>query len=169
MLEVSIQPDKECGAVFSPCEKYRYLLWRTWDCTLPKAVFIGLNPSTATATTDDPTVAKCQRHAKIWGGYGGIFMLNIFAYRATDPKVMKQQTEPVGPDNDEWIKYITKDAPLIIAKWGNHGAHLGRSTEVCFYLKNLSCLKIAKTGEPMHLLYLPYTTKVIPYKRDLED
>lgn len=161
-----IQPHRECGAVFSPCEKYRYVLWRTWDDTLPKVVFIGLNPSTATATTDDPTVAKCQRHAKLWGGYGGIYMLNLFAYRATDPTEMKAQEEPVGQDNDEWIKFITRDAPLVIAKWGNDGIHRDRSEAVCEYLEDLSCLGINKTGEPKHLLYIKHTAEVIPYTRN---
>lgn len=155
MIKTSLyRPDTETGAIFSPCEKYRYILWRTWDYWLPKAVFIGLNPSTADAYKDDPTVAKCQRYARSWGGYGGIVMLNIFAFRATDPGVMKKCPEPVGQDNDEWIKFITKDAPLVVAKWGNHGQHLGRSAVVCSYLKSLKCLDTSKTGEPKHVLYL---------------
>lgn len=132
---------------------------------MPKAVFIGLNPSTADAFKDDPTVAKCQRYTRSWGDYGGIIMLNIFAFRATDPQIMKKAPDPVGVDNDAWIKYTTMNAPLVIAKWGNHGAYLHRSSEVCSYLKGLKCLEIAKTGEPKHVLYLKGSLQPRDYTR----
>jgi len=108
------------SAEFSPDRVHRYELWRTWDKSKGIAMFIGLNPSTADEIKNDPTVTRCINYAKKWG-YGGMIMSNIFAYRATDPKIMKGATDPVGPDNDEWLVKSSKEAGLIVAAWGNHG------------------------------------------------
>ena len=86
-------------AKLSECRKYRYALWRTWDETKPHVMIIGLNPSTADETKDDPTITRCINFAKSWG-YGGVCMANLFAYRATEPTVMKGSTDPVGTEND---------------------------------------------------------------------
>ena len=90
------------GARFSDCRLYRYQLWRIWDEGRPYLNVIGLNPSTADETRDDPTIRRCIDYAKRWN-YGGLFMTNIFAFRATLPAVMKKQVEPVGSDNDHWL------------------------------------------------------------------
>ena len=140
-------------ANFSACRKYRYALWRVWDESKPYAMFIGLNPSTADEINDDPTVRRCIQFAKDWG-YGGLCMSNIFAYRATDPNDMKEVQEPVGPENDLWLKKLSKDAGIVVAAWGNHGLHLGRSSEVTSFIPNLKYLKLNKSGEPCHPLYL---------------
>lgn len=154
---------KSCGALFSPCRKYRYQLWRIWDESLPMVTFIGLNPSTADETIDDPTVAKCQRYARRWG-YGGIFMANIFAFRATDPSVMKSEREPIGPGNDEAILDMIRKSRLVICAWGNHGQHRNRSLEIkrllnqsqppCGGNPGISFLQMNISGEPAHPLYL---------------
>ena len=77
-------------ATFSECRKYRYTLWRRWDGLFASgyAMFIGLNPSTADETNDDPTIRRCIGYARDWG-YGGLCMTNLFAFRATLPKNMK--------------------------------------------------------------------------------
>jgi len=146
----------EKGASFSSCGRYRYKLWRIWDDSKPIAMFVGLNPSTADETNDDPTVAKCQRYARQWG-YGGIYMANIFAYRATDPSVMKEATDPVGPDNDISLIAMASTASIVIAAWGNHGSHKGRSQCIRKLLTDLYFLKMNKSGEPAHPLYLKGT------------
>ena len=87
-------PARPRHAVFSPCRTYRYALSRVWAADKPYALFIGLNPSTADETLDDPTIRRCIDFAKRWG-YGGLVMANLFAYRATDPAVMKRAAEPV--------------------------------------------------------------------------
>ena len=115
--------NNDCGALFSPCRKYRYTLWRIWAPDKPYACFLGLNPSTADETADDPTVRRCIDYSKRWG-MGSLLMLNIFAYRSTDPEKMKAVADPVGPDNDRWIKEIAGNAGIVIAAWGNHGDHL---------------------------------------------
>jgi hypothetical protein len=84
---LALGDDLGMGAEFSDCGTYRYALWRTWNALQPGVLFVGLNPSTADATTDDPTIRRCIGFAKRWG-YGGITMANVFAYRATDPREM---------------------------------------------------------------------------------
>ncbi len=117
-------------------------------------MFIGLNPSTADENTDDPTLTRCINFAKKWG-YGGVRTANLFAFRATDPVVMKAAKDPVGPDNNKWLKKLAQETDLTIAAWGNDGSFLGRSEQVKALLPNLHCLKINKSGEPAHPLYQP--------------
>lgn len=74
-------------AELSKCRTYRYALWRTWDESKPFAMFVGLNPSTADELEDDPTIRRCINFSKLWG-YGGLCMVNLFAYRATDPTAL---------------------------------------------------------------------------------
>jgi len=148
-------------AKLSACRKYRYALWRTWDESKPFAMFIGLNPSTADETEDDPTIKRCINFAKSWG-YGGLCMANLFAYRATDPNVMFSAQDPVGPENDIWLKSLAKDAGILIAAWGNDGAHLDRSKQALAILPPLHCLKLNKSGEPAHPLYQPGTAQPVP-------
>jgi len=140
------------GAFFSNCKKYRYTLWRIWDKNKPYAVFIGLNPSVADATIDDPTIRRCIKYAKDWN-LGGLYMLNLFSYIATDPKEMKNNKYPIGKLNDECLIKISKEAGIIIGAWGNDGSHLMRSKSIKKLIPNLHCLKINNTGEPAHPLY----------------
>ncbi len=94
------------ATVFSSNRVYRYVLWREWNQLLSApfryAMFIGLNPSTADETKNDPTVRKCIGFAKRWG-YDGLCMTNLFAFRATDPGAMLKDLAPIGPDNDDWL------------------------------------------------------------------
>ncbi|MGH9962981.1 MAG: DUF1643 domain-containing protein [Pyrinomonadaceae bacterium] len=141
--------------VFSPCRTYRYSLWREFDMlNLNYAVFIGLNPSTADEVQDDPTIRRCIGFAKRFG-VGALCMTNIFAYRATNPEVMKQQDDPIGPENDQWISADAKNASVIVAAWGVHGTHLDRGAAVVKLLPRLSCLGVTSKGHPRHPLYLP--------------
>jgi len=141
-------------ANLSECRKYRYALWRTWDDSKPYAMFIGLNPSTANETEDDPTIRRCINFSKGWG-FGGLCMVNLFAFRATEPSDMKSSKDPIGSENDDWIKQLASNAGVIVAAWGNEGLFMGRSKEVVDMLPNLKCLKMNKTGEPAHPLYQP--------------
>ncbi len=148
------------GAQFSDCRKYRYALWRTWNAGECQVTFIGLNPSTADEDTDDPTIRRCIGFAKKWG-FGGINMLNLFAYRATDPKVlMRAPVNPIGKANNDFLKMYHTPAGLSVACWGQHGLLMNRGDEVIEMLgKNtLSCLGVTKKGQPKHPLYLPKDT-----------
>lgn len=151
------------GAELSSCEKYRYSLWRIWGTTdKPKCVmFIGLNPSTANGSEDDPTIRRCIAYAKDWG-YDGLYMANLFAYRATNPKDMMTADNPVGSDNDLSILKITKNVELAVACWGNLGKYKNRDEEVKKLVSNLQALKITKLNQPSHPLYLSKLLKPVP-------
>ena len=149
-------------ATFSPCRSYRYSLWREWGAdSLGYAMFIGLNPSTADETRDDPTVRRCINFAKDWG-FGALCMTNLFAFRATDPKVMQVQADPNGPENNVTLKKLARDASVVVAAWGTHGTHMGRDKEVVAMLPGLKCLVLTKEGLPKHPLYLLKTLRPMP-------
>lgn len=176
-------------SIFSPCRKYRYTLWREWwrdalprplcrDCADVNGVcprdgtrcdpsdyvqFIGLNPSTADETNDDPTIRRCINFAKAWG-FGAMCMTNLFAFRATDPRCMMGCSRPIGADNDLWLTAMARNAALIVAGWGNKGAFLGRDKEVLKLLDNVHCLRHTKAGHPEHPLYIPAETQPIPFQ-----
>lgn len=115
-------------------------------------MFVGLNPSTADETNDDPTLTRCMNFAKLWG-YGGVCMANLFAFRATEPNDMKLAKNPIGPLNNKWLKSLAKDAGIVVAAWGNDGVFLNRSIEVVGFMPEMYCLKLNKSGEPAHPLY----------------
>ena len=150
-------------ALFSKDRIYRYALWRTWDESKPKVLFVGLNPSTADEIQDDPTIRRCIRYSKDWG-YGGYIMGNIFAYRSTDPKKLLDIDDPIGPKNDFWLKKLNKEASLTIGAWGNHGKILDRGSQINQMFKTFHCLKITKEGFPSHPLYLSSKLKPILFK-----
>lgn len=151
------------SAVFSPNRKYRYELWRRWGSGENYCCFIGLNPSTANATVDDPTIRRCIGFAKSWG-YDALCMVNLFAYRATDPAEMKAYHHPIGSENDATLERVTKDAGIVVAGWGIHGTHLNRASDVMAKLSGLHCLGVTKSGEPRHPLYLPKIAKPYLFK-----
>jgi len=146
--------------IFSEDRKYRYSLRHFWGKESDKEnpiAWIALNPSTADENKLDPTLRRIKGFSESWG-YNCFYMLNIFAYRATDPREMKKQEDPVGPLNDFYIKQICKKCDTIVCAWGNHGKHLNRSEEVLKNLfdtnPNICYLELSKIGEPKHPLYL---------------
>jgi len=150
-------------AGFDDSRTYRYWLTREWatkDGPCSRAtnplVVIGLNPSTATELTDDPTIRRCMGYARAWG-HDGLVMLNLFAYRSTDPKALTRVEDPVGPDNDQWIERFSVGR-RVLAAWGNHGWRYGRAKIVMNMLGKLlvqvHCLGLTKSGHPKHPLYL---------------
>ena len=150
------------SAVFSPCRKYRYSLSRTWDINQKIILFIGLNPSTADETHDDPTIRRCLFYSSRWG-FGGLIMVNLFALRATLPKDLKNSKHPVGRDNNQFIIHAHKEASMTIAAWGNDGDLYNRDQEVLEIITNPMCLKVNKTGQPAHPLYQKKDIKPKPY------
>jgi hypothetical protein len=156
------------GAAFSPCRKYRYRLWRTWGDPQKRVAFIGLNPSTADESKDDPTIRKCIGFAKRWG-YGGLTMLNLFGWRSTDPKGLREPADPVGLDNDTAIGFACIDAERVVFAWGSHqpvrellakrAADLREKYDKVFRSRAVVLGRCAD-GNPRHPLMLPYTTPV---------
>lgn len=144
-------------AVISNCGSYRYSLTRRWS-NEPTLMWVMLNPSTADAFTDDPTIRRCVGFAKGWG-YGEIVVANLFALRTPSPAEMKVHPDPVGPKNDYWLKRLSAGAWMTIAAWGNHGSHLDRGTIVRPILRKLHHMGLTEAHQPKHPLYLPRETK----------
>lgn len=161
---------------FSPCRLWRYTLWREWwddadslfqaefrSCARMKQylMVIGLNPSKADETLNDPTIRRCIDFAKRWG-FGALCMGNLFAYRDTDPEKMKAASDPIGPMNDQWLIECARGAGMVLAAWGKHGSHLNRARIVRANLENsfitMKCLKRNKDGSPQHPLYVAADT-----------
>jgi hypothetical protein len=164
-----IDGDAGSGAYFSECRRYRYVLWRVWDKAKPLMLWIGLNPSTADETKDDPTIRRCIAFARSLGS-GGIIMANLFALRSTDPKVLRGHLDPIGPDNDLALKTAYHGCQPSVAAWGVHGAYGNRDLHVCDMLTKenterfLSCLGCTKHGHPRHPLYVRGDTELIKFK-----
>jgi len=152
--------DAPSTAIYSDCESYRYALTREWDKNGRRALFIMLNPSTATEVQNDPTVERCERRARALG-FGAFRVTNIFAWRDTDPKKMRAAADPVGPENDAAILESCPWADQIIAGWGAHGAHHDRGGQVEALLRQsgrpVYHLGLTKAGHPKHPLYIAYT------------
>lgn len=151
-------------AVIDQTGMYRYSLRRIWNTDLPKVLFIMLNPSTADDQEDDPTIRRCIGFAKYWG-YGSLEVMNLFAYRATDPSELRKVVDPIGPDNDIHIFRAAIQTDLIITAWGTHGPVLGRNLVVMenLYSFRTYCLGVSKGGHPKHPLYIPGDQRPISY------
>lgn len=155
---------------FSADRIYRYTLWRRVPATFsfePRKYhgqvvqFVGLNPSTADETKNDPTIRKCIGFASRWG-FSWLCMTNLFAYRATNPAdMLAQYGNAIGEENDEWLTRCAADAGLIVAAWGTKGGFMSRDKQVLKLLPNLVCLRKTKDGHPEHPLYVPYETQPI--------
>lgn len=153
-----------------PDPRYRYALWRIFTPHRPRRIMslIGLNPSTATEMQDDPTVNRCWKLAQR-EGMDALIMLNLFAWRSTDPYAMKKTpSDPIGPENNHYLKLCTSMSDLVVAAWGIHGEHMGRGDQVKALIPNLMCLGITKDGHPKHPLYLAANTKLVPFQGGVE-
>ena len=151
-------------AIFDDTKKYRYSLTRVWNPKAGKVTFILLNPSTADALEDDPTVKKCYGFSNRWG-YGAMEIVNLFALRATDPSELKNVNDPVGKDNDEYIIKAVESADLVILGWGNECSFSTRDIKLLKKIAkyNPHCLYINKSGKPKHPLYASYSLKPVEY------
>lgn len=180
-------PYIDAGAHISKDGKYRYLLWREWRGGTPdnwrwfgatdgngtplgepeSCLFIMLNPSTADGTQDDPTIRRCVGFAKFWG-YDRLEVVNLFAYRATDPRELMNLSldEAVGPENRERVFSAVSMAKMIVCAWGAHGDYLGQDETLLGWIdpRERYCLGITKDGAPRHPLYLPLTSEPIPFR-----
>ncbi|MCM8542390.1 MAG: DUF1643 domain-containing protein [Lentisphaeraceae bacterium] len=173
------QPELEFnveGAVFKDahitrCEKFRYWLTRKWNNGDNYICWIMLNPSTADASNDDPTIRRCISFSKLWG-FDGLYVVNLFSFRATDPKELKKAGGPVGEHNNEYIKFISSICSRVVCAWGNHGKLKDQYKTVCEILyahcshENFFCLGKTGAGQPKHPLYVESSTKLIRYKAE---
>ena len=151
----------EKSAVISECGLYRYELRRVWDADKPWVLFICLNPSTADHEAEDNTSRVCINYAKRWG-YGGLVIANLFAYRSTLPEGLYKVDDPVGPENDAYLKLLSAKAKETVCAWSNYGGYKDRDLEVLSFVKSPKCLTILKSGRPGHPLYKSKELKPIP-------
>ncbi len=148
------------SAIISECRMYRYQLERTWDDSLPKALIIMLNPSTADAERDDPTIRRCISFCKSWG-FGGMFIGNLFAFRATNPIQLQISTlqgiDIIGSDNNEHLIKMFSECSEVVFAWGTKGTLINRNKDVINkFTANIDpkCISKSKDGHPGHPLYL---------------
>lgn len=151
-------------ALISECGLFRYYLYRQWDDKLPLLAFVMLNPSTADATVNDATIKKCISFA-IALGYGGIVVLNLYAYRATKPADLKRAGYPIGANTDTVIQLILPGVAATVCAWGaNARQRPERAAQVLEIIRRHSAvyaLRLLDDGVPEHPLYLPHTCKLI--------
>jgi hypothetical protein len=151
--------DVKGSALFGGTHReYRYVLRRVWDEFLPVTTFVMTNPSVADVCTDDPTVARCQKFARGWGS-GGLYVVNAFAYRATDPGQLLTVKDPVGPENDKHILAIAELSTMIVVAYGKlHRSLRQRGLDVCAMLvqhgHQIHALTLNADGSPRHPLYV---------------
>jgi hypothetical protein len=160
----------ERDATISPCSKYRYDLIRIWDRAIPPVVFCMLNPSTADANIDDPTIRRCIGFGRLWNA-GGVAVVNLYAYRATNPRdLLTEAVDPTGPYNDGFIIRWAEQAGRVVCAWGAYkpaascarGERISRPCRVRVALCicsgkagiKLEALHVNGDGSPKHPLYV---------------
>ena len=146
------------NAIISDDGLYRWILTRNWESGLGIVAVIGLNPSTADANIDDPTIRRTVNFAKMWN-FRGLIMMNLFALRSTDPKLLKVTEDPVGPRNEEMFSKILPRCNRIVCAWGVGGVLNGQDKKALQWVINSGhkpyVLRLTKAGHPSHPLYLP--------------
>ena len=151
------------GALFSPCLRYRYLLWRDLGKGEGTMVVCALNCSTADERKNDATISRgCARAANL--GFRRFEMVNLFAWRSTDPRLLRTVEDPVGPDNDVAILSAARRASLVVCAWGSASPLIPKRAKavarmLCADGIKLHALEVGKTGQPSHMLYLSYALK----------
>ncbi len=153
----------ERAATLSACGRYRYALRRRWGAG-PLATWVLLNPSTADAAHDDPTVRRCVAFARRWG-FAAIDVVNLFGLRSSDPAVLVRHRDPGGPGNDAAVRAAVRAAAVTVVAWGNRGGLAGRDAVVLAQLgADVVCLGLTRDGRPRHPLYVPAATRPLPLR-----
>ncbi|WP_167761762.1 DUF1643 domain-containing protein [Blastococcus sp. CT_GayMR19] len=151
--------------LYSPDRVFRYAFGRWWgDVDLAKtAIWVLLNPATGdTDRRPRPTLNRCIARSRALAA-NGLVIVNLFAFRHTDPKQLRAADDPIGPANDEALKVLTGAGLETIAAWGAHGRLKGRSQEVAPLLSHPRCLGTTSRGEPRHPLYVAADAPLIPW------
>lgn len=160
---------EQSDALLSPCGRYRYWLTRSWDASLPQLVWVMLNPSTADASLDDPTIRRV-RSFTAREGCGSFCVLNLFAFRATKPNdVWRAGADAIGPENGRYIADLTWGRPVVCA-WGADPNASKRAREVAIVVRHRAmttyCLGLTQKGAPRHPLFARGDAKMVPYLGD---
>jgi len=153
-------------AILSPCGTYRYLLQRSWNVRLESVCFIMLNPSTADAELDDPTIRKCIGFAQRLG-FGQLEVVNLFATRCTDPDLISDNPDPYGPENTRIVTDSVSTCNKVICAWGAHRmartAGIGMRALLSSLGKAPKALRLTNHGHPGHPLFIPYTARPVEF------
>ena len=154
------------SAAISDCELYRYRLTREWDNDAAQLCIVMLNPSTADASKDDPTIRRCMRFTQDWG-FNELIMVNLFAYRTPHPSVLMKSKHPVGPGNRRALHRVCDGAQRIVVAWGTHGTHLNQESRFADIWTDhtLYCFGVSKNDQPLHPLYQRREAKLKLYRR----
>ena len=162
--EYPVPLDIRKSAYITDCRKFRYSLTRAWG-TEPRLLCVMLNPSKADEKSDDHTVRKCIGFA-IRNGCRALDIVNLYAYRTSNPEDLIEQRYPVGDRNDEFIRRMSEVASLIIVAWGVWGRpdRVAHVTQILRSHKRseceIKCLGTTMNGSPRHPLYVSYETKL---------
>lgn len=152
------------SAIISECGQYRYQLSRKTKCPLrwvKRCLFIMLNPSTADAEKDDPTIRRCLYFAGR-AGCTDLTVVNLFALRSTDPSTLASHVDPQGPENMKHIVEAFESHELVIAAWGAHPMAKCSLAKEIAKLDGVFCLGKTKDGSPRHPLYVRKDQPLIP-------
>lgn len=172
----------DSGALLAEDNEHRYTLWRTWDYNKPRILFIGLNPSRATATYTDPTIGRVIRFAADWG-YGSLYFGNLYSFRtpyvtqaqADKKRDIEERWEPLIPNlhkahnglTDAWLKKMMLASEKTVCCWGSWPFIKKRADQVLTMIKYPMVFGLNKDGQPTHPLYLPAKTELIPWNIDV--
>lgn len=151
-------------AKISECGRYRYRLTREWIGGEGTCAFVMLNPSTADALQDDPTIRRCIGFAQDWG-FHRLLIVNLFALRATDPKELYAAENPVGLENPREFRGLRHRAQRIVCAWGNHGAYKRQDRVVYDWIGAADpvCFGLTRKEQPKHPLYLRKDAELVDY------
>lgn len=165
---------QKSGAIISECGLYRYRLWRIWDEERAFLVWIMQNPSTADAVDDDPTIRKCIGFSER-AGYGGIVVMNVFAWRAADERELLKAPDPIGPENWDYLIGATniRLGSRVVAAWGNRFGPKRKSIFRDAYChaaaacvqQGAVCLGTTKSGDPKHPLFVSYEAEMVRWNQ----
>lgn len=151
--------------LYSPDMEFRYAFGRWWgDADLATAaIWVLLNPATGdTEQRHRPTLERCIARSRA-AGHTGLVVVNLFAFRDTDPRNLRTARDAVGPSNDEVLRVMTSAGAQTIAAWGASGRLNGRSAQVGPLLDSPMCLGTTRRGEPRHPLYVAADTLLVPW------
>lgn len=153
------------GALFTEDKKHRFRLWRNWNSSLPKVLFIMLNPSTADVSKNDRTVARLIKFAKAFN-YGGFYVGNLYSLRTPYPAELFRKTysERLLHENTDHILSMAKECEAVIFAWGNFGNIDGEDNKWIDIFPNAQCFSLSNTGKPKHPLYLNSQSGLFNYK-----
>ncbi len=154
-------------AELSHCGEYRYQLGRHWGDPDSNAVLVVcmLNPSTADATVDDPTIRRCIGFAKR-EGCDGLVVVNLYAWRSPKPALLLKNPTRVGPLNDRYLHNIAAHQPSILCAWGANAEPSRVANVAKIFLDAgcwLGCLGTTKNGSPRHPLYIPEAQPIVKW------